>query len=105
MLLHTYLHRVFYLCIACCTRPTLSHKSCSALVSSQAPIAVRLAELLAYRPTPIVDASAHGPCMTIKSMGTNFPMTESGRRVWFAHARMAAVLGSCPKSLTASDLV
>jgi len=37
--------------------------------------------------------------MTIKSMGTNFPMTESGRRVWFAHARMAAVLGSCPKSL------
>ena len=35
--------------------------------------------------------------MTIKSM--EFPKVASSRRVWFAHARMAAVLGSCPKSL------
>ena len=83
--------------IVCGTRLRLTQKSLTALASSQAPIAARLEELLAYRPTPIVDASAQGPCLTIKSM--EFPKVASSRRVWFAHARMAAVLGSCPKSL------
>ena len=63
---------------------------------SRAPIAVQLAELLFMKPRPIIDVSSHGPRMAIKH--AHFPKSASARREWFASARIAAVLGSCPRS-------
>ena len=81
-----------------CTRPKFNHKTLErqAPSVSRAPIAVQLNMLLVQKPRPIVDVSAHGPRMAIKH--AEFPKSASARREWFASARIAAVLGSCPRS-------
>lgn len=49
------------------------------------------------KPKPRVDMSSLGPRMAIKN--AEFPKSASARREWLASARIAAVLGSCPRSL------
>ena len=53
---------------------------------------------LAAAPTTVLDVRGARPVEALQRLRLVIPKDAKGRREWFANARVAAIMGSCPKS-------